>query len=189
MNMFGEEKGDFMKSFLSVLAVLVTMTIGTSEAEAASCTMELQNGRGRVLEVFRERGYDRQEACSYARRSCNRVKNGRYYRAPIQQCVKVGGRGGRRIVERRCSAEMTGPRGGRTFGYFTARASGQRGSGVKGDACRKAMRKCLRSAERQGRMRAVCTDERGRSQRVRQYSPRPHRDDRVRRGSRRGRRN
>jgi hypothetical protein len=161
----GIYKGKIMKTILSVVAVVAMMVVSTSEAQAAKCRVELQAGNGRVLETFMSRGYDRQDACMEAKRDCRRVKRAGYYRARYQECVAL--RNQNRRVERSCNAEMTGPRGHRTFGYFTAYATGARGTGVKGEACRKALRKCIRSAERQGRMRAVCTSDNGRSARVR----------------------
>jgi hypothetical protein len=152
------------KTILSVVAVVAMMMVSTSEAQAAKCRVELQAGNGRVLETFMSRGYDRQDACMEAKRDCRQAKRAGYYRARNQYCEVV--RNQNRSVERSCNAEMTGPRGHRTFGYFTAFARGQRGTGVKGEACRKALRKCVQSARRQGRSRAVCTSDNGRTARI-----------------------
>lgn len=134
------------------------MTILTSaSAEAAQCRVDLKNGRGKLLQSFVYRGYDRQYACQSARRSCQRVKQARYYRAPIQRC-EVAGRGqvGRQVV-RSCNSTMIARRGyGRVIQRFTAQARGRRGSGVLAQACSKAKRQCQLAKARMGRRAAVC---------------------------------
>lgn len=152
-----------MKVFLSVLLLLGMFTV-SSEAEARRCVVDLENGRGRVLETFRGFGYDRFEACRDARRQCRRVIRSGYYRARIQNCVerRVGPGPGRRMVSRSCTARLTGPRGHRTIQTFLGRATGPRGSGVMQQACQRAARQCRVYKRRTGRVRAVCQIDRGR---------------------------
>jgi len=169
-----------MKNLLSVLAVVLMVGTMSSNAEAAQCKVELKNGRGRLLEVFRGRGYDRMDACQDAKRQCRRVKRAGYYRARVQTC-EVARRGSNRIVHRTCRATMTGPRGHRVIQSFLGQASGQRGMGIKGQACQRAMRQCRQAKRRSGRVRAICTDERGNGG----YSPAPM-PRYPRRGGRRG---
>lgn len=145
--------GKRMKTILTTMALVLSATFApTSEAEAAQCKVELENGRGRVLEVFRGYGYDRQDACQEARRDCRRTVRSGYYRARIQTCNVVQRR---QMVQRSCEASLVGPRG-RTIEYFLGHATGQVGTGVKADACQKAARKCRRYKERNGRYRAHC---------------------------------
>lgn len=152
-----------MKSLLTVLA-LALVVVTSSKAEAAQCSVDLKNGRGMTLDTFRGFGYDRVDACQEARRDCRRAIRAGYYRARYLECVEK-----RVIVERTCTATLVG-RHGRTLDYFTARATGPRGTGVKGEACMKAERKCLRAQDRMGRhgrrgMRGTCIVE-GRRGRV-----------------------
>ena len=169
MGGIGEIMEDKMKAMVTMVALVAMMVATSSEAEAAKCKVELVNGNGRVLEVFKGHGYDRQEACQEARRECRQVKRAGYYRARVQKCEVVQQRN--RMVQRSCSAEMTGPRGHRVFDYVTAYAEGIRGTGVKMDACRKALRKCLKRARMAGRMRALCTADNGISAQATPYGP------------------
>lgn len=149
-----------MKNLLSVLAVVLMIGTMSAEAQAARCKVELKNGRGRLLEVFRGHGYDRIDACQDARRQCRRVKNSGYYRARILTCEVVRPR--RQMVQRRCTAHMYGPRRGRILQTFMGRARGPRGTGVKAQACQRALRQCQVAKRRSGRVRAICRAERGR---------------------------
>jgi hypothetical protein len=54
---------------------------------------------------------------------------------------------GRRQVTRTCRATLH-RRNGRRIDSFSAQATGRRGSGVKGRACQKALRRCERNAIR-----------------------------------------
>jgi hypothetical protein len=146
-----------MKTILATLVLTVLATVATpSNAQAAQCKVELENGRGRILEVFRGYGYDRQDACQDARRDCRRTIRSGYYRARVQTCNVVQRR---RMVEKSCGASLVGPRG-RTIEHFMAYATGRQGSGVKAEACQKAQRQCRRYKERNGRYRAHCESNR-----------------------------
>ena len=150
-----------MKLFLSVL-ILVGMFTVSNQAEAAQCRVDLENGRGRVLDTFLGYGWDRYDACREARQDCRRVRRSGRYRAPIQNCVERGHRGGRRIVQRTCTARLTGPRGRRTMRTFRGSASGRIGTGVQGLACERALRQCRTVARRTPRRGDRCVvDHRG----------------------------
>lgn len=150
-----------MKSLLTVILFALSLTVA-ADASANSCTALLKNGRGYTLDTFNAWGYDRVDACNQARRQCQRaMRNGRH-NARNLYCEVAGRHGGGygQTVTRTCGAELVGPRG-RTIQYFQARANGYRGSGVKQQACRKALRKCNRMKNEQGRYRARCLSERG----------------------------
>ena len=149
-----------MKNLLAAFAIVLMFGSVASEAEAARCQAELRNGRGRLLETFRGFGYDRMEACQDATRQCRRVRKSGYYRARVQTCEIVRPR--RQVARRSCTAHMYGPRGGRIFQSFRANASGPRRTGVKAQACRRALRQCEVAKRRSGRVRAICRAERGR---------------------------
>lgn len=140
--------------------MLVGMFTAASNAEAARCRVDLENGRGRILDTFTGFGYDRYEACQEARRDCRRMRRSGYYRARILNCVERRGRGHRRIVQRSCTARLTGPRGRRTIQTFRGTASGRRGSGVQAQACERALRQCQSVRHRTGRRRAICEIDR-----------------------------
>ena len=169
-----------MKTILSVVTLVLMFTTLNTEAEAANCKVELKNGRGRLLETFRGFGYDRFDACQDAKQDCRRVKRSGYYRARVLTC-EVKRSQVNRMVHKTCSAEMTGPRGHRVFQTFLGQASGVRGSGVKAQACQRALRQCRQAKRRSGRVHAVCTADNGRGG----YSPVPA--PRNPRGNRRGR--
>ncbi len=144
-------EGLFMKTLLTVLTLTLMITVGASEAEAAQCKVELKNGRGKLLEVFRGHGYDRQDACQEAKQQCRRVKRGGYYRAPIQTCEKVRrGNGHRNNVSMSCTARLTGPRGHRTFQTFYASAVARDRYQAKEQACMQARRQCQNARSRAG---------------------------------------
>ncbi len=138
-----------MKVLMTVLA-LGLMAIASAEAQAAQCKVELQNGRGRVLEVFRAHGYSKHEACRYAKQDCRQVKRAGYYRAPVQRCVEQ-----QQWVTRTCQVEMVNRRG-MLIKMVNGQASGVKGQGVKAQACSKALNKCYRQKERMGRYGATC---------------------------------
>ncbi|MFT6633273.1 MAG: hypothetical protein ACJAS4_003243 [Bacteriovoracaceae bacterium] len=143
-----------MKTILTALVLTVMTTMVTSSsAEAAQCKVELENGRGRILEVFNGYGYNRQDACQEAKRDCRRTIRSGYYRARILNCNVVQPR--RRMVQKSCSASLIGPRG-RTIEHFLGQASGPQGSGVQAQACERAARQCNTYKQRTGRYRAQC---------------------------------
>jgi len=146
-----------MKVILSVVTLVVMMTTMSSKAQAAQCEVELINGRGMTLEVFRGHGYDRIDACQEATQDCRRVIRSGYYRARVLNC-EISRRQQNRMVHRSCSAEMVGPRG-RTIQSFLAQASGPQGTGVKAQACQRAIRQCNLAKQRAGRIHAVCISE------------------------------
>ena len=146
-----------MKTILTTLALTLMATLATaSNAEAAQCKVELENGRGRILEVFKGYGYDRQDACREAKRDCRRTIRSGYYRARILNCNVVQRR---RMVQKTCNASLVGPRG-RTIEYFLGQATGPQGTGVKAEACQRAAKQCRRYKERTGRYRAHCEVDR-----------------------------
>ncbi len=144
-----------MKTLLTLIALTVTM-LASGQAEAAQCKVELVNGRGRLVDTFRAYGYNRHEACIEAKQDCRRAVRAGYYRARVLNCNVVQQR---RMVTRSCGASLIGPRG-RTIQTFLATAQGLQGTGVKGDACRKAKRKCNNFKQRTGRYRATCISDR-----------------------------
>ena len=143
------KKGNEMKSFLSVLAITLVTMVASSQAEAAQCRIELENGRGMTLEVFRGHGYDRIDACRDANRQCRRAIQSGYHRARVLRCVDGNIR--RPLPNRTCTVRMTGPMGHRTFGTYIGR-EGRRGQ----SACMQALRQCQDDRYRQGRTRARC---------------------------------
>jgi hypothetical protein len=147
-----------MKAFLSLIVLTLAM-MASGRAEAAQCSVELENGRGRIVDTFRGYGYDRQDACWEAKRECRQAIRAGYYRARILNCNVVQPRN-RRIVTKSCNSSLVNPRG-RTIQVFFGTASGIRGTGVKAEACQKAQRQCRRFKERNGRYRATCISERG----------------------------
>lgn len=152
-----------MKIFLSVAMLFGMLTLSQS-AEAAQCTVDLENGRGVTVDTFRGYGYDRYDACREARQDCRRAIRSGYYRARILNCVERTrhnrpGRGGR-IVHQSCTSNLVGPRGHRTIQTFIGHASGPRGTGVKAQACQRALRQCQAFQARTGRYRAQCQVER-----------------------------
>ena len=174
-----------MKTILSVVTLVVMMVTMSSEAEAAQCKVELKNGRGRLLEVFRGQGYDRYDACQEAKQDCRRVKRSGYYRARILTCEVKQNRH-RRMVQKTCHAVMTGPRGHRTIQTFLGHARGLRGSGGKALACGKALKQCRKAKRRSGRYNAVCRAENGSGRYGRSLPPRRNPLPVPRRGGRRG---
>ncbi|MAX65890.1 MAG: hypothetical protein QF441_08425 [Bacteriovoracaceae bacterium] len=144
-----------MKVLLSVFALSLTFFV-SAQAEAAQCKVELENGRGRLLDTFTGWGYSRADACREANRDCRRAIRSGYYRARILNCNIVQDR---RIVLRSCQANLRGPRG-RLMRSFWANAQGPIRTGVKARACQKARRKCMDFKRRNGRYRASCEVER-----------------------------
>jgi len=135
INIYLEEE---MKKLLSMLVLGLTLSVVSSNAEAAQCSMELKNGRGMLLDTFRGHGYDERDACQEARQDCQRAIRSGYYRARVLTCEKVYVR----MVSKTCEAELVGPRGNRALRTFLGSAYGPIGSGVKADACRDALRQC-----------------------------------------------
>lgn len=111
-----------------------------SSAYAAMCEYKLVNHVNYEIERFTGYGYDRYEACNDAERSCRRVMHSGRYRAPRLDCVPVR-RAPRPIVNRTCTATLYRHFGGYVRS-FTGRASGPAGTGVKGQACDRAVRQC-----------------------------------------------
>lgn len=146
-----------MKALISVIALVITMAGYSSEASANNCTALMKNQNGRTVDTFNAWGYDRREACQQAKRQCERaIWNGHRYPGARLRC-EIAQRGGGygQQVTRRCSTSLIGPRG-RTIQYFQAQAHGQRRTGVKQQACRKALRKCNRYKSEYGYYRARC---------------------------------
>ena len=153
-----------MKKFL--VLVLATLSMGASAYDygrdydrgynRGACEYVLKNGRGMTLERFRGNGYNRQDACMQARRSCTRAINGGYHRARRLYCEEVRQtRPQRPTVQRSCNASLIGPRGW-TQRTFLGRASGPRGTGIQAQACQRAMRQCQTFKRNNGRYRAHC---------------------------------
>ncbi len=121
-----------------------------------SCTFQLvendyRYGRHhRVISEHHAKGNTEYKACQKAERKCQREAS--YYGGYNQvSCVKknVYNPGpGRDYVTRSCSARKVGRRNGRVFNTFYATATGYRGTGVKRQACNKALRKCEMSGGR-----------------------------------------
>lgn len=151
-------KGVTMKALIMTILTLGSM-FAMSDAEAARCTIDLVNGRGRTVDSFVGYGYDRRDACREAHIDCRDAKRSGYYRARHLTCEPRRG-DNRQMVQRTCNARLTGPRGYRTIMTFTGRASGVRGNGVKQQACQRAMRQCRQYKERSGRYRARCEVDR-----------------------------
>jgi hypothetical protein len=150
-----------MKSLMVVVLFALTLTV-SAKAEASSCTALMKNGRGLTVDTFNARAYNRQDACQQAKRQCNRaINNGRHSgrRLYCEVANRNGGGYGNQVTKS-CSSELVGARG-RTIRSFQAQARGQRGSGVKQQACRKALRQCNRVKNEQGRYRARCVSQRG----------------------------
>ena len=138
-----------MKTLLTVITLVFASMVSSNEASAAQCTFELQNGRGRLLQTFQGWGYSRGEACRDAINSCRRVKDARYYRAPIQRCVEsrltprprprrpIPRPAPRPRVEQKCKAKLTGPLGFGTVKTF------ERFSWSKRAACDIALNACF----------------------------------------------
>lgn len=145
-----QKKGEQMKKSLLVLLVLAATTVFSNEAEAATCKVDLKNGRGKLLQSFTGWGYSYNDACMDAKRDCRRVKNARYYRAPIQLCTERFVRPNRG-QRNQCTVVMKNRRG-KVVSHHTA-VSGPRQ--VRG-ACQKALNKCQDAKWRQGRRGAFC---------------------------------
>lgn len=142
-----------------LLLVFVSSLFFVAGANAAQCTYELKNGRGMTLERFNSWGYDQFDACRDARQDCQRaIRNGRY-RARNLRCEEQRySRPQRRMVQRSCTASLVG-RYGRTQQSFYGRASGPLGTGVKAEACSRALRQCETFRSRSGRYGARCVSE------------------------------
>ena len=168
-----------MKSFFTILALFIA-SLTVVEAQAATCKVELRNGRGRLLETFPAYGNNMNKACKKARRQCNDTIVAGYYRARVQTCEIV-----EQLVTRTCTATLRTRYGS----YITSRmgtATGVRGTGVKARACDNAMRSCQTADRFYGSRGSYCsTDGAGSvSSRgpvvTRPNYPRPSRDERRR---------
>ena len=73
-----------MKTFLSVLAITLVTMVASTNAEAAQRRIELDNGRGMTLDVFRGQGDNNQDPCSDANRQCRRAIRAGYRRALVR---------------------------------------------------------------------------------------------------------
>lgn len=138
-----------MKVLMTVFA-LGLIAVSAKGAHAAQCKFELQNGRGKVLHTFTGFGYLKQDACKEAKKDCKQVKQAGYFRAPLQQCIKV-----KELVTRTCSVEMVNKRG-KFIKEVSAQATGLQGMGIKAKACKKALKKCEKQKFKQGFRGASC---------------------------------
>lgn len=139
-----------MKSLLVLLVLVGTATFAsTASANVSICSVDLKNGKGRLLQSFKGYGYGYSDACREAKQDCKQVKRARHYRAPVQLCVERPRRP--QVNRRACTVAMVGKRG-RTIQAFSA-VSARRG-GI--NACQKAKVKCQRAKLRQGRRGASC---------------------------------
>ena len=125
-----------MKKLLIALSLLF---VGAT-ASAATCEYKLVNHVNYEIERFTGFGYDRYDACRDAERDCRRVMHSGRYRAPRLDCVEVR-RASRPIVNRTCTASLYRYVGGYVRD-FIGRASGPAGTGIKGQACDRAIRQC-----------------------------------------------
>ncbi|MBD66299.1 MAG: hypothetical protein CME62_13900 [Halobacteriovoraceae bacterium] len=151
-----------MKVFLMTLLAFGTMFVMPSNAEAAQCVYELQNGRGRTLQVFRDNARNVRAACRQARRDCVRTARAGYYRARRLNCVQRRvipnrpNRPGNRFVTRSCTAQLTGPIGVVRLTNFTRRARGRNIRAAHRLACQQAMNQCRRAERRISRRFTSC---------------------------------
>ena len=149
-----------MKKFMILMVLTLTSVLFAQTASAASCTVELRKGNGRLLDTFTSWGYDRQDACWEANQDCRAVVRSGRYRGRNLKCSYVQPRRDRnrdRRVTRTCSASMVARGGmGRVIDTFYADASGRRGNGIKRKACQRALRLCRISLRDSNRRRAIC---------------------------------
>ena len=134
-----------MKKVL-LLAILTVAAAFSANASAASCKVDVVNGRGMTLDTFTGIGYDRIDACREARMDCRQSIRAGYYRGRVLNCVERVRRGPRGPVSRSCTVYMRGPRGHRVLDVFTAVAGPRRSA-------------CQRAKVQQHRPRAICTIE------------------------------
>lgn len=160
-----------MKKIFFALSVGLLILMGVSEAMAATCTAKLQRNNGVVLEVFHGRAYEVREACIDANNQCRRVKRAGYYRGNPQCIVKIGNRddrsghrGRNQRVQRSCNARFVNVLGS-VRGEYGAVAVGRRGTGVKAEACRNAIRKCV--DYNRFKVGGVCRADNGTRRRIR----------------------
>lgn len=107
------------------------------------CSFDLVTRNGRTIDTFSRR------ACRAANDACfreltRRNRNGRNLQA---RCVKSRYSQPPRNVTKSCTVDRL-TRNGRHVQSHSAQAQGRRGTGVKAEACRKAMRKCQRNTVR-----------------------------------------
>ncbi|OUR94194.1 hypothetical protein A9Q84_17990 [Halobacteriovorax marinus] len=107
------------------------------------CSYDLVNRNNRQLESFSRM------SCRASADACQRELSRRHRRGQNRQarCVKRRGGGQSRNVTKSCSVDRLG-RNGRFLQTHVANATGARGTGVKAQACRKAVRKCERNTVR-----------------------------------------
>ena len=121
-----------------------TCNVQGRRGDRGQCSFELQTRNGRTLDSFSR------NACQAAKDACNRERvrrsrNGQNVRAT---CVKIGRTTPpRRQVTKSCQVDRLGRRG-QYIQTHNAQVTGQRNSGVKQKACRKAMKKCQRNVVR-----------------------------------------
>lgn len=139
-----------MKSFFTILTLIIA-SLTVAESQAASCTVSLVNGKGKVKQNFTRYSYFGNFACQDARRDCRDVKRSRYYPAPVQKCINAA-----HLVTKTCQAEMVSRRGV-LVKTFSDNAVGKAGTGVKALACENAVRKCNNQRVNMGRHGATCT--------------------------------
>ncbi len=142
-----------MKIALTLVVLGLTMLAGSESAQAGhdQCRVNLKNGRGMILDSFMGYGYTRYEACSEARWDCDRAIRGGYYRGRRLFCEEELPHRRRTMVSRSCTARLVHMRSGGTLHSFYGRASGPQGTGVKGQACQRALRQCETYRARSGR--------------------------------------
>lgn len=120
-----------------------------------SCTFQVVvdgRRRTRVINEVSARGKNMRRACMKAQNKCFNALS----RAPYgARCVKKFGRGNDRpnYVTRTCTAQKIGRRGMTRNFYGTA--TGPRGTGIKRQACDKALRQCQMSGRGHGRCQVI----------------------------------
>jgi len=110
------------------------------------CSFDLQRRNGRIIDTFSR------QSCRAAEDACmrdlvRRNRNGNALRARCVRGYSSPTNPGRQQVTRSCTVDKRGGQG-RVRDSFTAQATGRQGSGVKAQACSKAMRKCQNTVVR-----------------------------------------
>ena len=134
---------------------LYCTTAFNQQPAKARCTFEVVvdgRRRSRVISQHSAQGNNMRRACVKAQNKCFNALS----RAPFgARCVKKLGRGGDRpnYVTRTCTAQKIGRRGATRNFYGTA--TGPRGTGIKRQACNKALRQCQMSGRGNGRCQVI----------------------------------
>ena len=142
-----------MKTLLGLVCFMTMAMTFSSTAKADSCVYELVTRRGMVIDTIRvnSRYMTRHDACREAERDCRQEKK---YRERLNRrgrkgltCEKVRvrrpHRRANRTVTRSCTYMFDRKNPSRRDQFYTASATGVRGSGVKARACDKALELCL----------------------------------------------